>query len=326
MSGADDTRASGSPGPLRVLVSFKVTPDFEALRPADWAAGAVEAGTPGAGAASATGASSPGASATAPRDEVASASGTHAAPRVPTRCVRRVLNCFDESALELALRLSDTLAQRGGGADLAALSIGGREIDPHLTTLLALGYERAARLDVESDLDFAPAVVASLIARYVARREPCDLLLLGCCSGPGDGGTVPFRVAEALGWPCVSQVTEVEALTGGGLRVACTTDEGLLRLTVRGPAVLAVGNAVVSRLRVPTLRDRLARRDAPVAIVAAAELGIDVAAELGREPTALRGLEVVDRARRGVVVDGATPRDKARLLYDAHLRALLAAP
>lgn len=329
MSGAGDTRASGSPSPLRVLVSFKVTPDFEALRPADWAAGAAEADAPGAGASSAG----------APEA---------AAPRVPTRYVRRVLNCFDESALELALRLSDTLTQRGGGASLAALSIGGREVDPHLTTLLALGYERTARLDVgpgadaasasspkdaagapdaAAALDFAPAVVASLIARYVARREPCDLLLLGCRSGPGDSGTVPFRVAEALGWPCVSQVTEVEPLAdGGGLRVACTTDEGLLRLTVRGPAVLAVGNAVVSRLRVPTLRDRLARRDAPVAIVAAAELDIDVAAELGREPTAVRGLEVVDRTRRGVVVDGAGPRDKARLLYDAHLRELLEKP
>jgi electron transfer flavoprotein alpha/beta subunit len=238
-----------------------------------------------------------------------------------------VLNCFDESALELALRLSDSVTQRGGGASLAALSIGGREIDSHLTTLLALGYERAARLNVESDLDFAPAVVASLIAHYVTQREPCDLLLLGCRTGPGDGGTVPFRVAEALGWPCVSQVTKVEPLAdGGGLHVTHTADEGLLRLTVRSPVVLAVGNAVVSRLRVPTLRDRLARRDTPVAIVAAAGLGVDVAAELAREPTALRGLEVVDRARRGAVVDGAGPRDKARLLYDAHLRELLETP
>ncbi len=305
MSGTGDTRAPGSPSPLRVLVSFKVTPDFEALRAADWAAGAAQAVGPGVAA--------------------AGAGAAAIAPRVATRYVRRVLNCFDESALELALRLSDSVAQRGGGASLAALSIGGRECDPHLTTLLALGYERAARLDVESDLDFAPSVVAPLIARYVARREPCDLLLLGCRSGPGDGGTVPFRVAEALGWPCLSQVTEVEPLAGGGLRVACTTDEGLVRLTVRGPVVLAVGNAVVSHLRVPTLRDRLAQRDKPVAIVAAGELGVDVAAALEREPTTLRGLEVVDRARPGLVVDGATPRDKARLLYDAHLRALLEA-
>ena len=327
MSDAGDTRAPGSPngagearppgslGALRVLVSFKVTPDFEALRPADWDAGAATAGGPGGGAAA---------------DEAARLNGgvstaDEAAPRVPTRYVRRVLNCFDESALELALRLRDAVAQRGGAASLAALSVGGREVEPHLTTLLALGYERAARLDVECDLDFAPAVVASLIASYVARREPCDVLLLGCRSGPGDGGTVPFRVAAALGRPCLSQVTELEPLAGGGLRVACTTDEGLLRLTVRGPVVLAIGNAVVSRLRVPTLRDRLARRDSPAEIVAPAELGVDVAARLHREPTALRNLEVIDRARSGAVVDGAGPRDKARALYYGHLRALLEA-
>ena len=105
---------------MRILVSFKVTPDFEALREADWVAAAAGDG-------------------------------------VETRYVRRVLNCFDESALELALRLSESLAGRGVEADLGALSVGGREAEPYLTTLLALGYERAARVEPEAALDFAPA-------------------------------------------------------------------------------------------------------------------------------------------------------------------------
>ena len=93
---------------------------------------------------------------------------------------------------------------------------------------------------------------------------------------------------------------------------------------MRGPAVLAVGNAVVSRLRVPTLRDRLARRDAPVGARRRRPSWASTwPPSSRREPTALRGLEAVDRARRGAVVDGATPRDKARLLYDVHLRELL---
>ena len=218
-----------------------------------------------------------------------------------------------------------TVAQRGGAASLAALSVGGREVEPYLTTLLALGYERAARLDVERDLDFAPAVVASLIASYVAQREPCDLLLLGCRSGPGDGGTVPFRVAEALGRPCLSQVTELEPLAGGGLRVACTTDEGLLRLTVRGPVRAGRGQrGRVAPARADPARPPRAPRQ-PRRVVAPAELGVDVAAGLHRESTALRDLEVIDRARSGAVVDGAGPRDKARALYGSHLRALLEA-
>ena len=70
-------------------------------------------------------------------------------------------------------------------------------------------------MEPEAALDFAPAVVAALIAGYVRQVGHSDLLLLGCRSGPGDSGTVPFLVAEALGWPCLTQVTEVEPLADG---------------------------------------------------------------------------------------------------------------
>ena len=274
---------------LRILVSFKVTPDFEALREADWLAGAAH----------------------------------DAARGVETRYVRRVLNCFDESALELALRLSDARAERGFATDLGALSVGGRETQPYLKTLVALGYERAARVEPEAALDFAPAVTASIIAGYATRVDHSDLLLLGCRSGPGDSGTVPFLVAEELGWPCLTQVLEVEPLADDRVRVACMVDDGLLRVTLRLPCVLAVGNAVVSQLRVPTLTDRLARRDKRIDVVSGADLGVDIARELSREPCVLTGLEGIDRARRGVIVGGATPREKARALFDSHLKSAL---
>ena len=162
---------------MRVLVAFKVTPDLEALRDADWAA-ATERG-------------------------------------VETRYVRRILNCFDESALELVLRAADGLA----GMELGAVSIGGREVEPYVKTLRALGYERATRIDpgaaqtehgasqtehgahdTATDLDFAPGVVASLIARYARDIDRSDLVVLGSTSGPGDGGTraVPGRRGDGL--------------------------------------------------------------------------------------------------------------------------------
>jgi electron transfer flavoprotein beta subunit len=270
---------------IRILVSFKVTPDFEALRDAEWAAGAADG--------------------------------------VETRYVRRVLNCFDESALELALRLSESLAGRGVEADLGALSVGGREAEPYLKTLLALGYERAARVEPGAALDFAPAITAALIAACARQMDRGDLLLLGCRAGPGDSGAVPFLVAETLGWPCLTQVIEVEALTADRVRVACMVDDGLVRVTLRLPCVLAVGNAVVSRLRVPTLTDRLARRDKRIDVVSAADLGVDIAGELLRVTCALTGLEEIDRARAGVIVGGDGPREKARRLFDEHLRSVI---
>jgi electron transfer flavoprotein beta subunit len=275
---------------LRIAVGFKVTPDYEALRPADWSRLAAGTGAPG-GEASAL------------------------------KYVRRVLGPFDEAALELALRLRDARSERGLQTGLAAFSIAGREAGPFLTTLRALGFE-TARVDAGADLGFAPAASAALVAACV-RRLGGDVLLLGAQSGPGDSGMVPFLTAETLGRPCVTQVTAIAPLDDGRLRATFAADGGLLRATVAPPCVLAIGNALVSMLRVPTLKDRLAVRDLPTAALTAEELGVAVSAALEQETAALTRLELVDRARAGAVVPGASPQEKARVLYETELRARL---
>ncbi len=274
---------------LRIAVGFKVTPDYEALRPPDWARAAA---APGA------------------HDEA-------------TRYVRRVFNVFDEAALELALRLRDARAERGLETDLVAFSVAGREADPFLATLQALGFE-GARVEPGADLDFAPATTAALVAA-ATRRLGGEVLLLGSHCGPGDTGQVPFLVAEALGRPRLAWVTEVEPVADR-LRVTFSAGDRALRATVKPPCVLAVGNALVSMLRVPTLKDRLRVRDGASTSFTPADLGIDVPASLSREPSALVGLETIDRRRAGAVVEGTTPEEEARLLYEEHLRARLEQP
>jgi len=277
---------------VRIAVSFKVTPDYEALRQVDWARVAAGGGAGGAEA----------------RAEA-------------TRYVRRVFNVFDEAALELALRLRDARAERGLETSLAAFSVAGREAEPFLATLQALGFV-VARVDAEGDLDFAPAATAELVAAC-AQRLVGDVLLLGERAGPGDSGAVPFLVAEALGRPCLTRVTGIEPAEGERLRVTFTTDDGSARATVPAPCVLAVGNAVVSMLRVPTLRDRLAARTEQAAVLVASDFAGGGAAAHSGEPAMLTDLEIIDRSRAGVVVGGATAADKARALYEDHLRARL---
>jgi electron transfer flavoprotein alpha/beta subunit len=283
---------------MRIAVGFKVTPDYEALRSADWARLAA---------------------AERPAERAAAA-----------RYVRRVLGVFDEAALELALRLQDARAEGGLETELSAFTVGGRDADPFLTTLQALGFE-AARVHpgatgvggdlAEGGLDFAPASTAALVAGC-AQRLGGDVLLLGERGGPGGSGTVPFLVAEALGRPCVAGVTAVEPAASGRLRVTFSTDDGPLRAVATPPCVLAIGNAVISMLRVPTLKDRLATRGRPVTEVAAADLGVDLGSALSGGATPTR-LEQVDRSRAGLMVRGATAAEKARALYEHHLRARL---
>ncbi len=273
---------------MRIVIGFKVTPDYEALRPADWARVAAD----------------------------------DAAVRAQaTRYVRRVLSVFDEAALELSLRLRDARAEIGLETSLAAFSVAGPEADPFLRTLQALGFE-CARVDAGADLGFAPAAVTALVTAGAGRLGG-DVLLLGSRSGPGDSGTVPFLVAEALGLPCLAQVSALEAVDDRRMRVAFATDAGPVRATVTPPCVLAVGNALVSMLRAPTLKQRMACKGEALLVLPAAELGVDVAGLLAGEPGTLTGLEAVDRGRAGVVVGGATPAEKARSLYEQHLRSRL---
>lgn len=292
---------------MRILVFFRVTPDLEMLRGSDWAAG-----------------------------EGISVGAHHAwESRPETRFAQRVFDCFDESALEVALRLRD--ATPGGesdagapserrvaaGSGLAALSIGGREIDRHLMTLGALGYDPLIRVNSDAELDFAPHVAAALIAASARRRGGCDLLILGCRGSLGGGEAVPFLAAEALGWPCLAPVVEAEPLSDGRIRVTCDAHDGHLKVTVSPPCVLAVGNAVASRLRVPTLADRLARKDMTVDVLSPEELGVDLTAGPAGGGCVLTGLEVIDRRREGAVVQGATPAEKALVLFDSYLRERL---
>lgn len=298
---------------MRILACFRVTPDYEALRESAWSAAARRSLSSSGGAE--TGHDE---SAGARHDEIAGPAGF-----VDTRFVRRILDCFDESALELALRLSDALVGLGVTSGLGALSVGTPDADPHLKTLLALGFERAARVHTEAALDFAPAATAAVIAAYIRRLDRRDLLMLGARSGPGGDATVPFRVADELGWPCLTQATGVEPLADGRLRVTVMTDDGLQRLTARTPCVLAVGNAVVSHLRVPTLTDRLAVRDRRPDILEPADLGVDLTDALRREGPSLTTLEGIDRRRQSILIEGDTPRAKAQALFDLRLKSLL---
>jgi electron transfer flavoprotein beta subunit len=287
---------------MRIAVGFKVTPDWEALRAADWARVAAAGGPEG-------------------RAEAA-------------RYVRRVLGVFDEAALELALRLRDERAARDLETNLAAFTVGGREAAPFLDTLLALGFE-CARVDpagpaplaggpAAGDLDFAPAATAALVAAC-ARRLGSDVLLLGERGSPGGSGTVPVLASEALSRTCLTGVTDVEPIDDGRLRATFTADDGPVRAVVAPPCVLAVGNAVVSMHRAPTHKDRLAARGRPVAEFTPGDLGVDVAAAIQSSSSAALRLETIDRGRAGVVVAGQTPEDKARTLFEQHLRARLEA-
>ena len=202
---------------MNILCCFKISPDYDKVVEADWAA--------------------------------ADAAGpdTSYVPRGP--------GCYDEAALELALRLRDGANARGEAVRVTAATVADAAPAAFARQLYALGVDRVVRVRTPGAADFRPeGVSAALFSAFSG--EKFDLILCGAQSAEG-GGLTPYRLAQRFGFPCLADVTDLQ-LADGGVRVTREIPGGEHRATVTAPAVYAVGNAKHPYLRMATVRQRMA--------------------------------------------------------------------
>lgn len=238
---------------------------------------------------------------------------------VDTGYVKLLWNCFDEGALEMMLKLSDLSEGFDVVYQLNALTIGKKKYESFLKTLYALNFTHAARIEMEDEINFCPEMIASGIAGYVEKIEKQDVVVLGTQSSDGSNMKTPYLLAEKLGWPCVAQVTGLEPIDENHLRVTSETAEGERVWTVTTPCVIAVGNAPCAYLRIPTLKDKMRLGKKPIEQLTLEELGVSG----DKSNVRLVDLKEVDRKRNTVVIEGETPEEKARKLYEDYLKGRL---
>src|SRR5438045_7294598 len=110
-----------------------------------------------------------------------------------------IINPFDAIALEEALHIRE---QRGSEVEVTAVGIGNADFESELRTALAMGADRAVRVDFDGSLD--PWSVAQVLAAVVRREKP-NLAVMGkqavdndanpagqMLAGPADGPTSAF--------------------------------------------------------------------------------------------------------------------------------------
>jgi electron transfer flavoprotein alpha/beta subunit len=245
------------------------------------------------------------------------------------RFVKRIFNCFDESGLEIALRLSGRAKASDLPFDLQALTIDDVRADLFLRHLLAVQYDRAVRIDPGPDPDLYPDLrfnalaVSFLIASYIKSLGEQGLVILGTRGGISDNGQTGPLVAERLGWPCIRDVSEVDFVSPHSLRVSSRTDNTIITQTVRLPLVLTIGNAPESPfLRVPTLKQKLRAAKKKIEVLEFPDLGMDPETDQNIDwKTALKNdktltdLRLRNRGRTCVFVEGKGPKEKAEHLY-----------
>ena len=119
--------------------------------------------------------------------------------QIDTSFVRSDLGSYDESALEMALKLSDAAQDQGIQLELSALTVDNRSATPILKTLNALRFESVVRVEPREDLLFQPMAVASIISQYIRRHVSQDVVMLGRQSDIGENAKIPLLTAEMLG-------------------------------------------------------------------------------------------------------------------------------
>lgn len=182
--------------------------------------------------------------------------------------VPRLINGFDEQAMEAALRIKDA----GVDCQIVAVSIG-TDLKDLLKHCAALGADEIVAIDAgvaEPD----GQVIANILAAYVKSSGGADLILCGRQASDDDQGTVPILVAEQLGM-AVAPLARALEVSGTTLKVTRATPDGDEVVEGTTPAVVTVSNELGTP-RFPSAKAKMAaRKMSPTEISAASLLPAD---------------------------------------------------
>ena len=143
-----------------------------------------------------------------------------------------VINPFDEIAIEEALRIRE----RGEAAEIVGVTIGTPAVDEQIRAALAMGVDRAIRVDDSRALD--PYAVARILRALIDKEAP-HVVIMGKQAVDDDSNQVGQMLAGLLGWPQATFVSKIEFL-GGETRARCTreTDAGLEIVEIKLPGII----------------------------------------------------------------------------------------
>ena len=178
---------------------------------------------------------------------------------IDTSYVKKVMNCFDEAALENALRIKDQRNALGLETDVTVISLNPGYAVHMLEPLYAIGVNQVIAIECDSEVQFFPDLTAELILRGARERQALDgihVYFAGRQAPPLNSALVPVYVAENLGYPLIRGVRSISA-SKEGMFVERRLEDGVERLTVEQDTVVVFDNTEYSYLRVPTLREKM---------------------------------------------------------------------
>ena len=193
------------------------------------------------------------------------ASVTGAAASTP----KSVINPFDEIAIEEALRIRE----RGDAAEIVGITIGTPAVDEQIRVALAMGVDRAIRVDDSRALD--PYAVARILRALIDREAP-QVVIMGKQAVDDDSNQVGQMLAGLLGWPQATFVSKIVFLDDK-THARCTreTDAGLEVVEIKLPAIITT-DLRLNEPRYVSLPGLMKARRKPIEILTCDHLRVTV--------------------------------------------------
>ena len=205
---------------------------------------------------------------------------------VPSDGGQRVVNGFDEQALEAALRLKD----ENPGSTVTVLSVGEHVPWEVLRKLMALEVNDAVVVDGPSGDSHDSRSTAAILAAAITRLAQVDIVICGRQDSDWDNAQVPIRVARNLRWPCLTLAREAK-VTGERVLVRRVLLDGWQDMSAKLPAVVTV-TSELGELRYPTMKGRMAAMKRHPNVWSVSDLGVN-----SEESTELVDVHIAERSK-----------------------------
>lgn len=218
------------------------------------------------------------------------------------------INEWDAYAMEEAVLLKEN-----AGGTVTAVTMGSEDDEEVLRRCLALGADEAIRL-TDPVFEGADGHATAVALAAAIKRLPYDLILTGVQAGDDGYGQVGPAVAQMLGIPHATVVTNLE-IDGKIARVRRELEGGLEEtVEVQLPAVLTIQTGINEPryVSIAGIR-RVARREIPVQGIG--ELGVQpdqVGASGAR--IAVEGLALPEVGEKGEILEGSVDEITAQLV------------
>ncbi|MEU5457563.1 electron transfer flavoprotein subunit beta/FixA family protein [Streptomyces globisporus] len=179
-----------------------------------------------------------------------------------------LLSELDEYAVEQALQIAD----EADDAEITVVTVGPEDAKDALRKALSMGADKAVHVE-DDDLHGTDVMGTSLVLAKAVEKTGYDLVICGMASTDGVMGVLPALLAERLGVPQVTLLSEVSVNEGvvTGRRDGDTATE---QLQASLPAVVSVTDQS-GEARYPSFKGIMAAKKKPVESLDLEDLELD---------------------------------------------------